>query len=240
MKNNTKIIAAALFTLIGFAAFGQKIYQVKGALIESDSVSRQPIPFAYVINLNTHNGVVTDMNGRFVIAAGENDSLQFSCVGFEKAVIKVKNIPDENDSVKIFKRFYLPRKVYELAAVYINKIKIKPNEREYMKRVINRPKVTGIDVATSPITALWQSFSKKGKEMQKLEALFTDLLRKEEIEKKLNTEILRKLVGDENITLEKFRIMCPEISDDFILSTEGYELYSTVSDAYRLAKRGTK
>jgi hypothetical protein len=101
-----------------------------------------------------------------------------------------------------------------------------------MKRVINRPKVQGINVVESPITALWQNFSRKGREMQKLEAIFKDLLRKEEIEKRLNTEILRRLLNDENITLERFRIMCPEITDDFILYAEAYELYSQVSYSY--------
>ncbi|MFN6037307.1 MAG: hypothetical protein ACK452_02470 [Bacteroidota bacterium] len=123
--------------------------------------------------------------------------------------------------------------IYDLAPLYVNRFKIKPNERAYMQRVINRPKVTGLNVAESPITALWQAFSKKGREMQKLELIFKNLLRQEEIEKRLNTEILRKLLNDENITLQKFRIICPEITDDFILYSEAYELYSQVSASYQ-------
>ena len=198
--------------------------------MESDSNSA--IPFAYVINLNARNGVVTDMRGNFVVAANENDSIQFSCIGFSKMTFRVSQIPDENDSVKQFRKFYLKRIIYDLGMVYVNKFKIKPNEREYMKRVINRPKVQGINVAESPITAIWQNFSRRGREMQKLEAIFREMFRKEQIEKRLNTEILRKLLNDDSITLEKFRIMCPEISDDFILYAEAYDLYSQVSASY--------
>jgi hypothetical protein len=183
--------------------------------------------------MNSRNGVVTDMRGNFVIAAGENDSIQFTCIGYTNVVYKVKNIPNANDSVKQFTKFYITKMIYDLAPLYVNRFKIKPNERAYMQRVINRPKVTGLNVAESPITALWQAFSKKGREMQKLELIFKNLLRQEEIEKRLNTEILRKLLNDENITLQKFRIICPEITDDFILYSEAYELYSQVSASYQ-------
>jgi hypothetical protein len=211
--------------------YSQKKFQVKGVLIESDS--NTVVPFAYAINMNSRNGVVTDMRGNFVIAAGENDSIQFTCIGYTNVVYKVKNIPNANDSVKQFTKFYITKMIYDLAPLYVNRFKIKPNERAYMQRVINRPKVTGLNVAESPITALWQAFSKKGREMQKLELIFKNLLRQEEIEKRLNTEILRKLLNDENITLQKFRIICPEITDDFILYSEAYELYSQVSASYQ-------
>ena len=183
--------------------------------------------------MNSRNGVVTDMRGNFVIAASESDSIQFTCIGYSSIVYKVKNIPNINDSVKQFTKFFINKMIYDLAPLYVNRFKIKPNERAYMQRVINRPKVTGLNVAESPITALWQAFSKKGREMQKLELIFKDLLRNEEIEKRLNTEILRKLLKDENITLQKFRIVCPEITDDFILYAEAYELYSQVSASYQ-------
>lgn len=227
-------IIRLFFTLISIFSFlsnySQKKYQVRGQLMEADS--NNSVPFAYVINLNSRNGVVTDMKGNFVIAASENDSIQFTCIGFSGRVFKVKQIPDLNDSIKQFKKFYIKRVVYDLGMVTVNKFKIKPHEREYMQRVINRPKVQGLNVAESPITAIWQNFSRKGREMQKLEAIFKDLLRKEAIEKRLNTDILRKLLKDENITLEKFRIMCPEISDDYILYSEPYDLYSQVSASY--------
>lgn len=216
--------------LLGSLLNAQKKFQIRGALLESDSNSA--VPFAYVINLNSSHGVITDTRGNFILSAFDKDSIKFSCVGYVSKVIKVHEIPNLNDSVKVFKKFYVQRAIYDLGMVYVNKFKIKPHEREYMQRVINRPKVQGLNVAQSPITALWQTFSRKGREMQKLELIFRDLLKKEQIEKRLNTDILRKLLNDEHITLEKFRIICPEISDEFILYAEPYELYSQVSNSY--------
>ena len=238
MRIERLLLFSFTFSILHLSLFAQRTFSVSGSLLEVDS--QNVIPFAYVINLNSQNGVVTAGNGSFVISASEKDSLQFSCIGYEKLIVKVISIPNLNDSTKTYKKFYLKRKVYDLGMVYVTKIKIKPNEREYMNRIINRPKVQNINVAESPITALWQNFSKKGKELQKLEAIFIELLNNEQIEKKLNTEILRKLLDDENITLEKFRIICPEISDYFILHHDGYELYSVVSQTYKYHLRAAQ
>jgi hypothetical protein len=233
----TLFLVSAFFvqSLIFLSGQNQKKYAISGQLTEAETGNT--IPFAYVINQNAQNGVVTAGNGSFVLQAFENDTLQFTCIGYISKRICVNQISNINDSTKSMITLKMSRKIYDLGEIYVTKIKIKPNEREYMNRVINRPKVQNINILESPITALWQSFSKKGKEMQKLEAIFTELLRKEAIEQKINTEILRKLLDDENITLEKFRIQCPEISDEFILSNNGYELYSAISQTYRFHKR---
>lgn len=229
----TCILLTALFGCS--FAFGQTNYQVKGVILSYDSVS--PASFAYIINNNSHSGVIADASGRFVIAAKTGDSLLVKMLGYENMTIFVNQLRNENDSVKAFKKFYLQQTTYKLGTVYVNTFKIKPGEREYMKRVIDRPMVTGINSLESPFTALWQSFSKRGRELTKLQAIFEDLLQKEAIQKKVNTEMLRKLLGEENITYEQFRMYCPEITDDFILNTDGYDLYNAISTAYRNWKK---
>lgn len=218
--------------------FAQKTFQVRGTIFAPDSVAA--VPFAYIINDCTHNGVISDINGRFVISAFENDSIHISYLGFQKLTFHVNKLTNENDSVKYSKKFFLARKEYDLGVVNINAFKIKPAERAYMLRIINRPKVLGVNTLESPLTALWQNFSKKGKELQKLEKIFEGLLRQEALDKKLNTDILRKLLNNESITITQFRIMCPEITDDYILYTNGYELYSSITNAYKFWKKNNK
>jgi hypothetical protein len=226
-----------LLALLGFGGktFSQQKFLVKGRIMSADSVNGAS--FAYVINANTHNGVIADLNGNFTIVAAASDSLVVKMLGYDNLRFAINSLKNENDSVKAFKRFYLRQTAYQLNTVYINTFKLKPNERDYMKRVINRPKVEGINVAESPLTALWQAFSKKGKEMQKLQEIFENLLEREEIEKKVNTDILRQLLNDDSITMEQFRIACPEITDEFILYTEGYDLYSTITNSYKNWKK---
>lgn len=238
LEKLAKIILTGLFFLGVNLSFSQVSYQVKGMILQDDTTTGAP--FAYVINTTTHSGVISDISGKFVIAATDKDSLMVKMLGYKPLVIHVKQLKNENDSVKVFKKFYLVPTIYQLGTVYVNTFKLKPNEREYMKRIINVPRVEGINVAESPLTALWQNFSKKGREMQKLRQIFEEVLRKEEVEKKLNTDILRKLLEDDSITLEKFRIACPEITDDFILYTQGYDLYSTITASWKSWKKKNK
>ncbi len=101
-----------------------------------------------------------------------------------------------------------------------------------MKRVISNSKLKTINAVESPISALYMEFSKKGKEQKKLAKIFEEIFIQEEVGKKFNGETLRKLTGDETIDFEKFRKYCYYLSNDFIINTEGYDLYYRVMDCY--------
>jgi len=121
---------------------------------------------------------------------------------------------------------------YKLNQVVVSDFKLKPYEKDYMKRVIQGSKTTVINGMNSPISALYMQFSQKGKEQRKLAKIFEDIFIKEEVAKKFNAETLRKLTGDETIDFERFRKYCFYLSDQFILTHEGYDLYYRVMDCY--------
>ena len=118
--------------------------------------------------------------------------------------------------------------------------KIKPNEIDYMKRYIkqNAP-LKGVDAFNSPITALYEQFSHKGKANRKLQQLFQDILIKEEVAKKFNPEILRQLTEDETVNFDDFRRYAWRITDEFIMSHNGYDLYAPIMWYYRQYKADT-
>jgi len=110
-----------------------------------------------------------------------------------------------------------------------------------MKRYVKQnaaPK--GINAIESPITALYDHFSRKGKERSKLQQIFEQILMQEEVAKKFNPEILRQLTEDEFIDYDAFRRYCWRISDQYILSHDGYDLYAPIMDCYRHWKRDGK
>jgi hypothetical protein len=121
---------------------------------------------------------------------------------------------------------------YKINQVVVSEFKLKPYERDYMKRVISNSKLKTINAVESPISALYMEFSKKGKEQKKLAKIFEEIFIQEEVGKKFNGETLRKLTGDETIDFEKFRKYCYYLSNDFIINTEGYDLYYRVMDCY--------
>lgn len=224
-----------LFLLLSLSSFSQRKYSITGTVYENDSVTT--MPYVYLINQSNGNGTITDYNGRFTIIAGNNDTIVFSYLGFARKKFPVALIKNLNDSIKKPLTVVMRRMMVELAPVTAFSYKIKQNEIDYMKRYIKQhaaPK--GIGAIESPITALYDQFSRKGRENRKLAQIFEQILVHEEVEKKFNPEILRQLTEDEFIDFDKFRRYCWYLNDQFILSHEGYDLYAPIMDCYRRYK----
>ena len=196
-------------------------------MTEPDSLT--PMPFVYVINAQSGQGQMSDGNGYFSIIANDKDSIIFSFVGYARLKIPAS---------QLHKEFYKPCKVvmqetvYKLNQVIVSDFKLKPYEKDYMRRVIQGSKIKPMNVIESPISALYSQFSHKGKEQRKLAQIFEEIFIQEEIAKKFNPEILRKLTGDDRIDFEKFRKYCYNLSNDFIINHDGYELYARIMDCY--------
>lgn len=223
MKNKSCILVISIIFL-SLQGFTQNVF--KGIVTESDSVT--PMPFVYVINASNGHGQMSDGNGKFSIVASDRDSIIFSFVGY----IRLK-IP----ASKLYKGFKESKVVmietaYKLNQVVVSDFKLKPYEKDYMKRVIQGSKTSVVNAMESPISALYMQFSQKGKEQRKLAAIFEEIFIQEAVAKKFNAETLRKLTGDDTIDFERFRKYCYYLSNDYIINHDGYDLYSRVMDCY--------
>lgn len=224
LKKNSHILLY-LFLFLAFNGISQNL--IKGIVTEPDSIT--PMPFVYVINAQTGQGQMSDGNGKFTIVADEKDSIIFSFVGYVRLKVPAN---------KLYKSIYKECKIvmvemaYKLNQVIVSDFKLKPYEKDYMKRVIDGSKTRVVNAMESPISALYMQFSQKGKEQRKLAKIFEDIFEQEEVAKKFNAETLRKLTGDETIDFERFRKYCYYLSNDYIINHNGYELYDRVMDCY--------
>lgn len=225
-NNSTYLLPFLIGLLCVIKSEAQQI-TLKGTIYSSDSIS--VMPFAYVINTRTGQGQLSDVNGQFSIAANLTDSVLFSFIGYQRLKMPVNTLYIEiNKLCKVI----MKETTYKINQVVVSEFKLKPYERDYMKRVISNSKLKTINAVESPISALYMEFSKKGKEQKKLAKIFEEIFIQEEVGKKFNGETLRKLTGDETIDFEKFRKYCYYLSNDFIINTEGYDLYYRVMDCY--------
>lgn len=224
MKLKNNILVLTLLVFIQLSSWAQ--ITIRGIIVEPDSVT--PMPFVYVINSNSGQGQMSDAGGKFTITANENDSIIFSFIGYVRLKLAANKLNKGYKEAKVV----MIENVYKLNQVIVSDFKLKPYEKDYMKRVIQGSKTTVINGMNSPISALYMQFSQKGKEQRKLAKIFEDIFIQEEVSKKINPEILRKLTGDETIDYEKFRKYCFYLSDQFILTHEGYDLYYRVMDCY--------
>ncbi len=204
---------------------GQQL--IKGFIVEDDSLSA--MPFVYIINKTTGNGTMSDNSGAFYLKTNPIDTLIVSFVGYVKLKIPVSRLkPNENGDVKVVMR----KIIYNLNAVTVTAFKIKPYERDKMQKTIRESRIRPINAMESPITAMYMQFSKEGREKRKLAAIFEQIFIDEQVQQKLNPEILRNLTGDDNIDFPKFRKYCFYLTDDYILTHEGYDLYYKVMECY--------
>ena len=225
--NNSTYLLPFLIGLLCVVKSEAQQITLKGTIYSSDSIS--VMPFAYVINTRTGQGQLSDVNGQFSITANLTDSVLFSFIGYQRLKMPVKTLYIEiNKLCKVI----MKETTYKINQVVVSEFKLKPYERDYMKRVISNSKLKTINAVESPISALYMEFSKKGKEQKKLAKIFEEIFIQEEVGKKFNGETLRKLTGDETIDFEKFRKYCYYLSNDFIIITEGYDLYYRVMDCY--------
>lgn len=200
---------------------------IRGTVTEKDSTTI--LPFAYVIVKNTGSGTMGDHLGRFSITAELNDTLIFSYTGFLKTLVPVRKLGTDFSKV-IVTLTPLP---VQLAQVNISAFVIKPYERSYMNDIIEKSQVQRMEYVNSPITALYMRYSKEGRQVRKLSEIFEQILLEEQVQKKLSREILVRLTQDENIDYLTFRKYCYYLSDYFIASHDGVELYSKVMECYR-------
>lgn len=196
-------------------------------MVEGDS--NTVMPFVYIINKSTGNGTMSDNSGNFYLRTNLTDTLMVSFVGYVRLKLPVAQLnTNANGEVKIV----MKKIAYALGPITVTTFKIKPYEREKMQKVIEDAKIKPVNAMSSPITALYDQFSKRGKEQRKLAAIFEQVFIDEQVNQKLNPEILRKLTGDDTIDYEKFRKYCFNLTDYYILNHDGYDLYYKVMECY--------
>ena len=222
------LILSAFFFLF-FSSYAQQA--LRGLVVESDNAT--PMPFVYIINKSSGHGTMSDNEGRFSLVSNINDTLLCSYVGFLKEQIPVKQLTADEKGLIRIKMVPLP---VNLGAVTVTGFRIKPYEREYMQDIIDQSLVRNVDYIRSPISALYMQYSKEGRQIRKLAKIFEDLLVEEQVQKKLNREILVRLTGDESIDYIAFRKYCYYVNDYYIAEHDGVELYSRVMDCYKRFK----
>lgn len=94
MKPIFSILFILLFTFEKLNAQDRDLVQFSGVVVTSDSL--QPVPFASIIVKNTYRGTISDYFGFFSFVAKMNDTIEFSSVGFRKAMFIIPDTLTEN------------------------------------------------------------------------------------------------------------------------------------------------
>ncbi|MDD3859477.1 MAG: carboxypeptidase-like regulatory domain-containing protein [Bacteroidales bacterium] len=216
-----------------------------------------PLPYVNVYVKKTRNGTITDTSGYFLLTANINDTIVFSSLGFDKKYVGVSEEDAENSKPLIV---FLDTKIYELKSVEIIALKrykqleyeitnMKLPENEYTYAIANFPcrpsdidyytrsstPVSGLGIVFSPITALYDMFSKEGKEKQKLLELQEKDYLNSIIESKISIALVMKITGLNQEECKVFLNWC-NFSSDFLLKLTEYDLISVIAFKFKQYK----
>ena len=223
-----KYLFICILLIYAFPIFSQenctKVY-VKGTV--RDTLQYQPFYNLMVVNKTTGRGVFGQPDGTFQVYANQNDTISVSVKTY--GVYSFRVTGDSNCQLNLSKVLIGREKT--LQTVVIKPLKsvqqIKEERANLAMKEIHT--VTGVDVMQSPITALYERFSKKAKQQEKIEGLIH--LDKQ---RKILKELLRVYVAYEVIDLKDNEfddfIVFLNISEDFLKTSSDLELIDFIKD----------
>jgi hypothetical protein len=160
-RDACKGLLSLLIFLAGFdlASAQPVMRELSGTVIAEDSIT--PLSKVTIVNTRSRELTVSNPVGNFTIQVAESDSLMVTFIGFAPHTIAVSSLGTPGSKVKI----YMKSSVYQLKPISFTIQRVPRVDHEHYQRIFNRPKPT----AMSPISALYERFSKRGKELRKLE-----------------------------------------------------------------------
>ena len=87
-----------IFNNLDAQAPARKVVQFSGVVVSGDSL--QPVPYANIITKGTYRGTVSDFFGFYSFVAQENDTVEFSSLGYKKSYYVIPtNLPESRYSI---------------------------------------------------------------------------------------------------------------------------------------------
>jgi hypothetical protein len=227
------------FLLFGFLLFVQTTVKaqcdqvfISGKVL--DTLREQNFFNLMVINKSTGRGVFGQPNGNFSVYARPGDRIALSTKGYPIYEFIAK--PDENCQCRV--EAYIERLPQEVQAVVVRPLKTLEQIKEEREALALRETrtVTGVNVLQSPITALYQAFSKKEQNKRWIaEQQYKD------DQRKIVQELLRLYVAFDIIELseqdfDEF-ITFLNLEEQFIKTASEMELILFIKDKYEHFKQ---
>lgn len=224
-----KIFVALFFLGISALTFAQSCKEVNLWGNLRDTTSRQGFYNLFIVNKTAGRGVFGKPDGTFSITVNPGDSIYFTIAGYE--TIKMKAIADSSCRHEF--RSYLKLIEYRKEEVVVYPVKTLTQlkeERERLAQVETRM-ITGYQALQSPITALYQEFSRRERMKKKV----AELQYQDDMELVVK-ELLRVYVSYDIIELEEEEfldfIIFLNLNEDFLKNASDYDLIIYIKEKY--------
>lgn len=192
-----KRLLTLLILLVSLQVNAQVLY--KGFVY--DSASKAVLTTVRIENLTTHEGTASNNIGYFEIGANANDYVVFSMVGYKNKIIKV----EANDN-GTYKSIFM-----KTAPIMLKGVVIKKGPTQYQQDSARRASIYQ-DVfeyeqqksVMSPVTSVYQKFSKKHKSLRKFKGQILDMEQQKFIDTRYTKELVMELTKLPDETAQTF------------------------------------
>lgn len=214
------LLASFAYTQCETVLFKGKVY---------DTLRQQSFYNMMIVNRTTGKGVYGQPNGHFSVYVSDGDSITISVKGYDLINVRIKADQD----CRFIKNFIIVGKPFEFEDVVVRPIKSLEQireEREALVMVETRT-VTGLETIQSPITALYQAFSKTERNKRKIEEWKFQDSKREILKELLRTYVAYDVV---NLTEEEFDdfIYFLNMDPDFLRTASEWELIEFIKGKY--------
>ena len=222
-----------LILLFGFfcPAVGQQSIRVKGTVY--DPGNKGSIPNLMIVNKRTQQGFFGYNSGDFDMELLHSDTLIIAATGFNTRQVTFRD--------SVYAPVYIVRIPLKRLEVQLKPVEIFTNrELEEIQEDIEKLgydkkdyMLSGADVVSSPITALYQSFSRRERNKREVAEM-----RNNDMRRSLLKELFRKYVDADIIQLDnsefdEFIDFCG-VSDEFLKTSTQYEFIMYVKKRFEV------
>jgi hypothetical protein len=224
-----KKVCLILFIVVSFFSQAQNCDKVLFTGKVTDSLFPQSFYNLMIINRSTGQAVFGQPNGTFSVFAKDGDTISLSVKNYNLLETVVK--ADANCQFK--KTFYVQHVAKEIKEVIVRPLKSLEEIKEEREALAIRETkyVTGIDVMQSPITALYQTFSKK----ERAQAWIAEQEYQDD-QRRIVKELLRNYVAYDIIELDENEfdafIAFLNINETILKTATEMELITFIQDKY--------
>ncbi len=183
-----------------------------------------------IINKRSNNGLFADSEGKFSIMAFQSDTLILSAIGFKVKKISFKDSVYKkkyNITIPLEKLFFTLKEVSVFAPRSLNEI-----QEDIDKLGVKRTYTTeNIDAISSPVTYLYERFSKFARSKQKVAEWENEDLKCDVLKDLFRLYIKHDIIDLSEEEFDAF-IKYLQLSDDFIKNASQFELVMAIKGKY--------
>jgi hypothetical protein len=204
-------------------------YRITGRTVSN--TGNEVVQLASVINLNSGKRAISNRQGYFKLQFLPGDTIFISAIGYQSMTILSAHIDlgRITDTISIVMPA-IDVKLKEVVVVSRNpkRDSIARAAAEFLKndplmnnydRILNRDRGS----LMSPLTAMYQQFSKEGKDAVKFEEFLAYAEKQKQADRRYNREFVKRTTGLDEKYLDEFILFC-RLRPDFIIVSSDYDL----------------